>query len=402
MTRQDYYQKVINSFTPEWINSEWLKFKDKRAAFSPKALGKEIVSLELRLHPLFKLVINYQDMKSNELDFSKIPERCLADLELMYLGRDLMLLEEEMALRGNKLIKDLKQAGNYSNHRFTLLTAAAFKKEGYEIEFVPESSKEKRADLFVKREYDFYVECKQRNQHASDIKRFELLALLSEKVFSALDLLRYNTISLKIDIIDEKQINETQMLEDLTSRIARGNFSVIQNNAYTITFFNLNQQPEVRNLLLSAGHLRGKIVFTVADDYFFSSSVSGNAILVNKSVGNSIPRNLYSLLQDASLKQKNGGKLLVYVDVGRGINDWAETLARSLKDGLEKNQDQYPNIDGFVVMQSPFKILPSRNIVTQPNVFVVGRRSKIGTDPETLSLPGTQGETGLDNYFKLS
>ena len=140
----------------------------------------------------------------------------------------------------------------------------------------------------------------------------------------------------------------------------------------------------------------------VADDYFFSSSVHGNAILLNKNVEESVPRNLYDLLQDANLKQKGNGKLLAYVDMGRGLNDWTESLANTLKEELQNKQDNYPNIDGFVIMQSPLRILPSREIVTQPSTFVVGKKSKIGADPEEINIPGLQGETGLDNYFNLA
>lgn len=398
-----YYQIVIDFLGWEWFDSSWKSFQKKRKKYPQDSLDPEVTQLEIQLHPLLKEVFRHQDLSFDTLDFTRIPQKCLADIMLTYLGRDLELLCKEIKQRGNKIKKSLQDAIKYEGHRFTLLVAAGYKLLNYKIEFIPSSSRKgKTADLKVVDMQDrkYLIECKQRNQRLSDRQRITFLARIAEKIFPLLRTFNYSDILINIEA--KGSFNDVgSLISELTRRISTGNFNEFQSkqNIIKIVFARISKNLQIRNLLINSGHLQGKPATTTTPDYFFTSE-GNNAIFLNKDVDpDFLPQNVYDLLEDANKKNRNRERLLVYFDVGTGMGEWCETLALQIKRKFKENKNAYPNIAGVVICHTLPEIDLDRKVIFNPRLFMVGFKSRLGGLPKNLNLFGAQGKSGLDGYL---
>lgn len=403
-----FLAKVIEHFGYDWFSQQWEEFRIKRNNYEKNSLNKEVVLLELGLHPLVKEIIKYQDLSSSDIDYSKIPNKSLGHIDIQYLGRDLELMDKEIKERGGRLIKDLKQPSGYDNHRFNLLVATGYKQLGYDVQFVPSSSKNgKTPDLHIsKNGNSFYIECKQRDQFASDKNRFGLVAQISEELFQFLRSFNFLYLGIRIDILKGNSVVDVQQItKTIKEQLIRRDLSPIdlKQDGVTISFFDIKNNSKILKLLKDTGHMDGQIVFTSAEDFYFSSDPNThNSFFVNKNIGETLPLNIYSLLEDANSKNTSEESLVVYLDLGRGFPEWGDKLVDEVISQWNNNLDDYPNIAGLVVIQTLPRIMQSSEIIIHPCPRFVGRLSKLGiTATNTIEFFGNQGTTGIDGYLRL-
>ncbi len=398
----DYYTKVIKYFGEDWFNNQFEEFLTNRQKYPKDGLNKEIVELEIKLHPLVMDVIRPQATDAKKIKWDDVKKSVVANYEIMHLGRDLSLLESEIKARGDKIRVDLINPLRYENHRFNIFVASGYKLLGYEVTFVPSSSKKgKTPDLYVtKRNKSFYIECKQRDQRMADVKRFTYLAKIAEQIFLILRSKRINICFIDFRITKDNITDELYKL--LVKKIYRNDLkSFVFNKEISINIRSVTTLPYLVNLLKNNGHYDEKIVFTTFEDGFIASDpLTTNTIYINKSGSDrTVPLGIYDLLLDANNKNKDGEKLLTYLDFGKADSIISEKLAFEIKEKLKKGYDPYPNIDGLFILQTIRKILEDRQVIIKPNVFAVAKKSKLGSDPIALELFGLQGSTGIDKYL---
>jgi hypothetical protein len=398
MRMKKYHQTVIEFFGEEWFQENWRYFCEVRKKFEKGSFNKEITELELSLHPLLKEVFRYQSGYEGALDFDKIPDLGPADFIFSHLGRDLELLKNEINSHGNKIKEDLKEPDQYESHRFNILVAAGYKLLGYKVEFIA-TGKDKRPDLLVENETKLLIESKQRNQSISDKDRYRFFGEVTEECLPLLRAKNLHDIQLNIELKGDTKlssINE-QVLIDIRNLISKNKKST--NAEYSIGINKLSDNKSLLKLLLDSGHFREYPVYTRTEDGFIASDpINKNVVWLNKSVSpDKIPSAIYEELYDANSKVKNGEKLIVYLDLERGYSDWVERLSQHILDNMDEYLRDLPNIDAYVISQTPLKYL-GKSTVIQPTFNFIGEKTKWSDTPDVLNIFGFQGHTGMDGY----
>lgn len=394
-----YHQIVIEFFGEEWFQENWKHFCEVRKKFEKGSFNKEITELELSLHPLLEEVFRYQSGYEGLLDFDKIPDLGPADFIFSHLGRDLELLKNEISSRGNKIKDDLKEPDQFESHRFNVLVAAGFKLLGYKVNFIP-TGKEKRPDLLVENKTKLLIESKQRNQSISDKDRYSFFGVITEEFLPLLRAQNLSDIQLNIELKSDAKLSsiKAQILIDILNLILKNEKNA--NDEYSISIHKFSDNKPLLKLLLDGGHFREYPVYTRTEDGFLASDpINKNVVWLNKSINpDKIPSAIYEELYDANSKVKNGEKLIVYLDLERGYSDWVEKLSQHILDNMDEYLKDLPNIDAYVISQTPLKYLGKSTII-QPTFNFIGEKSKWSDTPDALNIFGFQGHTGMDDYL---
>jgi hypothetical protein len=394
-----YHQIVIEFFGEEWFQTSWKHFCEVRKKFEKGSFAKEITELELSLHPILREVFRYQSGYDGILDFDKIPNLGPTDFILSHLGRDLELLKDEICARGNKIKDDLKEPDQFESHRFNVLVAAGYKLLGYRVEFIP-TGKDKRPDLLVEDKIKLLIESKQRNQSISDKDRYSFFGDLTEEFLPLLRTKSFYDTQLNIELKGDTKLSsiKERIKVDIKELVLKNKKST--SNEYNISINKLSDNKSLLKLLLDGGHFREYPVYTRTEDGFLASDpVNKNVVWLNKNISpDKIPSAIYEELYDANSKVKNGEKLIVYLDLERGYSDWVEKLSQHILDNMDEYLKDLPNIDAYVISQTPLKYLGKSTII-QPTFNFIGEKSKWSDTPDVLNIFGFQGHTGMDGYL---
>lgn len=395
------YQTVIDFFGLDWFESSWQDYRELVEKEDSRTFSTKIILKEIMLHPLLTDVFAHQNKNEEKLDFSRIKPNSPADFHFAHLGRDLQLLQEEISKRGSHIKKDLLDSNAYESHRFNLIVAAGYKIEGYNIEFIPSSPEEKRADLFVSgAKGEFYIENKRANQNISDLPRYEFFSNLIEEVMSLLRFRKVNNLVIGIDAKGNIDKHKKTINEAINKKIWRNQkFQEIQD--LNIKFSILDERAELFNFLKRQNHFRQKPMYTRSEDFLIASDpINKNIILLNKDVHqDEIPNRMKDLLEDANSKIKKDKKLIVYFDIGRGMKEWNGTISDYLYEKMSNSDGgEFSNIDTFVICQTALQHLGDL-VQIRPNFNILGSIKKLGGKPEDFNLFGFQGHTGMDDYL---
>lgn len=386
-------------FGQPWIRENWRQYLDTRGDDSPTKFTSESVIEEISLHPLLYLGADSQDIKTGIFDFNKIPNDSGNYSTLLYLGRDLMLLEAEIKARGGKIKNSLKRISEYDSTRFCILIATAYKLLGHKVEFLPEKEN-KMPDLLVTNgNIQFVVECKQRNQRQSDKERYEMFIKIVSSIRPLLIKKKLKDLSLEIKI----NVNKNNLLDEVNQEVMRsissGSYKPIANKLFTVKFAKAHLRSHYDQFVNNPDNVNNVVYFTRAENSFlFTDPSNQNLILINKHYAEDLlPNNLYELIVDANNKSKNGNKLILHYDFGISDSDWVNIVANKIYKEISNNIIRYENIDLFVFSQTMPRNI-DHQIVFKPDFKTIGRKSNL-TDIPLKTLVGQQGETGMDSYL---
>lgn len=395
------YVKYLNiAFEKTWLENLWKDYRKYLVTTDPNLIDLNQVKYELNLHPLIKDIAPHLDINKDEVDLDKISNNPTFNI-LNLLGRDIYLLKDEIMARGKRFINDLQKANEYESQRFTLLIAAGYKLLGYKVEFLP-TNDNKTADLHVWNEVaDYIVECKMRNQSQSDKDRYILVTEAAIELFKMFVANNIKDTTVQIILEKDIQLNNGFLLQSLV-------VTILNAPIFKHTFDHLGDTVNVKVFKTT-----DKLLKMLGDDLNINKisymgraldTINGidrqnrNVLIINKKVKES---DLYlDLLNDANMKEKQNRKLIVYYDLGRGYDNWPQSIAKKVFDDINNNISLFPNIDCLFTLQSLPKYRDGL-VILEPSIHYVGQKSKLGDAPDKLNLFGVQGDTGIENYLKI-
>lgn len=405
----NYHWVVSDFFGNDWLNKQWTEYHELISNFnpdSPDSLDTSIIKAEINLHPLVSIFINSQK-KGKQIDFSKLNPKYAQHTLITHLGRDLDLLKSEIDKRGNRFRRGLFDPNEYESYRFVLLIAACFKLQNYTVEFIPETNSKTTPDIYVShpKNGEFFIECKQRNQHIADFARYDLISSFGEDILNTLVTLNTQGIAIEIEITNENVLKDQKLKLELRGEIIRnlwlGRVLFQLSKFYCTVSFRKSSPPSYQSAINHPLNInKRRIYFRAEDAILLVDPPNDNLIVMMKNARiEHIPEKIPELLEDANKKTKDGKKLLVYFDMGRGHIEWANQLSATLLQELKSGVKRYPNIDMLAFCKTMPLILPDGNWIIKPDFRNIGTLTELGFHPADIKLLGTQGGTGMDEYF---
>lgn len=401
----DYLAPIIDYFGKDWLNQQWDSFRQSKLNDNPDKINANNIKIELELHPLIYEGANYQDIYSPNFDLYKIPHDATYKI-LCHFGRDLLLLQNELAARGNTIKNPLRNWKEFNNHRFMLLVASGYKLLGYKVEFLPpiKINGKKTADLKVSKvSTEYLIECKQKNQGEEDNYRHPAAARIAENLNEFYLSKRIQGLTVAIDSYDVLEKFEVELIKLIKIHILANVFKKepvifeINGCKVEVSFFYTSTKLDLLNILEEERNIKKIAHITRTEDAFVVvDSKNTNLLLLNKKrKEDEIP---LDPLVNANLKEKGGNKLIAYYDMGRSYESWTDTIAERIWNDLNDGKYTFENIDCLFTSQT-LPLYKNKQVIYQPNMRCVGRISKIGGNPKDLNLLGFQGDTGMDTYF---
>ncbi len=395
-----YHQRLLDYFGEDWFVTGWKEFCEARDIFPKNSFKADIIELELALHPLYIEFFRYQKDYKSKLDFSRIPRLGSSDYILTHLGRDIGLLEQEIKDRGNKIKTDLLDPYHFEAHRFNLLIASGYKLLGYKVELVASSNKMRKPDIFVKKDDEFYIESKQRNQTISDGDRYKFFGELAEKTSETLHSLNMHDYQIGVDLTSDSKLHEIkEHVFKSIDDILHGRKHEYH-KSYRLTVGRLSSNISLLTTLRDNGHFNDFAIFSRTEDGFIASDPQfENAIWLNKSINpDKIPSAVYDDLYNADSKNTDGKKLVVYLDLERGYSEWVDKLSKHVSDNLDQYNNDLPNIDGYMISKTPINYIGKTTFI-QPKFSFVGKQNIWNGLLGKNEIFGLQGHTGMDDYI---
>lgn len=392
-----HYCKVVSDFfEASWIEKEWNKYLLQKSKFTSSNSIKEAVFVDYDVHPLLTHLFKWWLMvpEMNEVSIA-VPNNTDSSFIICHLGRDLELLVNEISKRGNQIRDELRVPSKYDSLRYTLLIAAGYKLNGFEVEILGRSKK-KIPDLFVKKsEHQFYIECKRRNQKEADRKIYSIFLHVVEKYLPQMEKNKLRKLHLEIRANLNIEDKEDEFLINLDKF---WHTSENLSDKYEVTIYDQSQNGRFREMMKELGHFNGRIMFSRAPNQFIASEPIGeNIISLELSFKNKkIPPAVFGELIDANKHQKGEDKLIVYYDFGDGRTEWITMISDQAYE--EFDDPDISNIDAIVFSNTSTTHL-ERSKTYEPNFYLIGDIERLDIPGKKIDLFGLSGKAGFDSYI---
>ncbi len=351
LTYKNNCEHAIEFIGREWIGQEIKKFKAKRIKYQNDSVSSENLEFEYNFHPLIKDIINSSPTIDDCLNFVLCNQRSIGGINLCLLGKDLLMLKNEISKKGQRVQKELKDAQSYSGTRFELAVASAHKTIGINPEFASVNSKKPDLKLTYSNNY-FFAECKSRKDKTND-KFLRNVLNIAENIF-----------------LNLRDKNIENMFVNLP-------FTSIKNTFDTNTLNHLPViHPTLKEKFISWGHFKGSSYLTdLQDSIIISDGLNNNLIIAYKRNRKNTPKFYNDYLDDAIKKDFTDGiPYIVYIDSGSDIEEFQNEDRAKLE--ISSLYDTYKNsIDLIVVFRSRPFVDGNNKILWGKGLFVCGSKT---------------------------